>query len=149
MQAFKPLYLLYVWQLCSRARGPCRTRQGCEARNVTPRRSNCYPSRCCQLVFFDFTAILIVHVRACGIFTFTQSMVTSKNVSQGTHHVRKSSRPSLAPSAWRLLLRFPPTHLIVGERNCSGGLSLETRPPPVASKPGLLPPPYAIARADN
>ena len=68
MQAFKPLYLPYIWQLCSRARGPCRTRQGCEARNITPRRSNCYPSRCYQLVFFDFTAILIVHVRACGIF---------------------------------------------------------------------------------
>ena len=33
-----------------------------------------------------------------------------KNVSQGTHHVRKSSRPS--PSV------FPPTHLIVGARNC-------------------------------
>ena len=25
------------------------------------------------------------------MFTFTQSVVTSKNVSQGTHHVRKSS----------------------------------------------------------
>ena len=44
------------------------------------------------------------------MFTFTQSVVTSKNVSQGTHHVRKSSRPS--PSV------FPPTHLIVGARNC-------------------------------
>ena len=32
---------------------------------VTPRRGNCYPSRCYQLVFFDFTAI--VNVRACGI----------------------------------------------------------------------------------
>ena len=41
------------------------------------------------------------------MFTFTQSVVTSKNVSQGTHHVRKSSRPV-----------FPPTHLIVGARNC-------------------------------
>ena len=40
------------------------------------------------------------------MFTFTQSMVTSKNVS----HVRKSSRPS--PSV------FPPTRLIVGARNC-------------------------------
>ena len=44
------------------------------------------------------------------MFTFTQSVATSKNVSQGTHHVRKSSRPS--PSV------FPPTHLIVGARNC-------------------------------
>ena len=107
MQAFKPLYLPYVWQLCSRARGPCRTRQGC----VTPRRGNGYPSRYYQLVFFDFTAILIVNVRPCGIFTFTQSMVTSKNVVQGTHHVRKSSRPFLPPL-------YPPTHLIVGARNC-------------------------------
>ena len=45
------------------------------------------------------------------MFTFTQSVVTSKNVSQGTHHVRKSSL--------KLSRRPPrPTHLIVGARNC-------------------------------
>ena len=56
-----------------------------------------------------------MNVRACGMFTFTQSVVTSKNVSQGTHHVRKSSRPSASTSV------FPPTHLIVGARGGGRG----------------------------
>ena len=99
MQAFKPLYLPYVWQLCSRARGPCRTRQGCEARNVTPRRSNCYPSRCYQLVFFDFTAILIVHVRACGIFTFTQYGDVKKRKSRNASRAKIVQAPTLSARA--------------------------------------------------
>ena len=44
------------------------------------------------------------------MFTFTQSVETSKNVSQGTHHVRKS-----------FSLSFPPTHLIVGARAIAYG----------------------------
>ena len=49
---------------------------------------------------------------------------------------RKSRHASLA--------KIPPTHLIVGARNCvlrEATHSLETRPPPSV--------PYAIARADN
>ena len=68
--------------------------------------------------------LLLFDIRACGMFTFTQSMVTSKNVSQGTHHVRKSSRPRrLALGAARLgLLQLPRAQFS----------SLETRPSPSA-----------------
>ena len=72
MQAFKPLYyLLYVWQLSSYVLpGAMQDKAGMLSQNVTPRRGNCFPSRCYQLVFFDFYCYLILNVRACSIFTF-------------------------------------------------------------------------------
>ena len=60
-----------------------------------------------------------MNVRACGMFTFTQSVVTSKNVSQGTHHVRKSSL-SFSTYAFK--------YLIVGARNCVRNRNWGRRP---------------------
>ena len=47
---------------------------------------------------------LLLFDRACNILTFTQSMVTSQIISQGMHHVRKSSRPS--PSVFHLRIKL-------------------------------------------
>ena len=108
MQAFKPLYILPNVQLSRLGVAGGHAGRSRDAKPGTSHREEVTAILHAAINLCSLT--LLVNVRACGMFTFTQSVVTSKNVSQGTHHVRKSSRPSASV--------FPPTHLIVGARNC-------------------------------